>query len=374
MSKIIAGLPSPGVLQKVKPENLFLIPRGIARGDLADALIKAGHALPLLSGKFAFTAIELVVWAESTFERYAAAVVAFEPWRQVVPGVHKKHLENVVQALAAQRVLFSDLTMDAPKIMGIVNVTPDSFSDGGDFSTAQAAIEHGIALAAAGADILDIGGESTRPGADPISPEEEQARVLPVISALAERGLKVSIDTRHASTMAVALDAGAAIVNDVTALTGDADSLAVVAKYNTPVVLMHMQGEPQTMQSEPNYLWAPVDVYRELKSRIEVCESAGIQRDKICIDPGIGFGKTDVHNLELLESLSLFHGLGCPVLLGASRKSFIGRLSGEGDAKKRVPGSIGAALLAVSQRAQILRVHDVAETRQALTVYEAEAT
>lgn len=374
MSDITAGLPSPGALQPFQPSQLFLSPKGIVSGATASALVRAGHALPLLGGRLAFTAIELMSSNDEMVQKFAASITAFEPWRHIVSGAHKQHLEDLVKTLAEARTPFAGLAVDAPQVMGIVNVTPDSFSDGGDFDTAQAAIAHAVALKEAGADLLDVGGESTRPGAAPVSPEEEQARVIPVVKDLAARGLTVSIDTRRASTMAAALEAGASIVNDVTALTGDAESLAVVAKRQVPVVLMHMQGEPQTMQSAPSYLWAPVDVYQFLQARIEACIAAGLERAQICIDPGIGFGKTDVHNLELLNALSLFHGLGCPVMLGASRKSFIGRLSGEDDPKKRMAGSISAALNGVGQGVQFLRVHDVAETRQALVIAQTSRT
>lgn len=380
MNDIAAGLPPPGALQKIDPKNVALVPRGLVRGAVADALVQAGHALPMLDDRGAFTAVEVVVWADDledgiadgSIRRYAATVIAFEPWRHIVPGGHKQHLETLVQAFAAPRLPFAGLVLSAPLTMGIVNVTPDSFSDGGDFATADAAINHAIALREAGADILDVGGESTRPGAAPVSPEAEQVRVIPVVKELSARGLTVSIDTRHAATMAAALDAGASIVNDVTALTGDLKSLETVAQRKVPVVLMHMQGEPQTMQSQPAYQWAPIDIYRSLELRIEACVAAGLQRDQICIDPGIGFGKTDAHNLDLLDSLSVFHGLGCPMLIGASRKSFIGRLSGENDPKNRLAGSLSAALHGATQGVQILRVHDVAETRQALLIAEAQ--
>lgn len=368
MSEIVSGLPSPGALKDVRPENLFLIPTGFTRGESAMALRKAGHALSILRDDLAFTSIEIVVWGEASFDRYAAAVVAFEPWRHVLPGPHKAYLENLVDRLAAPRASFAGVPMNTPKVMGIVNVTPDSFSDGGDFENTQAAIDHAIALTEAGADILDIGGESTRPGAEPVPPNVEQSRVIPVIKALADRGLKVSADTRHASTMGAALEAGASIVNDITALSGDPDALSVVAKHRAPVILMHMQGQPQTMQTEPTYQWAPVDVYRMLKARVEVCVEAGIQLGSICVDPGIGFGKDDSHNLSLLDNLAVFHGFGCPVMLGASRKSFIDRLCDAPDPKDRIGGSIASALAGVAQGVQLLRVHDVAETKQAITV------
>lgn len=266
---------------------------------------------------------------------------------------------------------FAGLTLDRPLIMGVVNVTPDSFSDGGDHADAGAAIAHGRKLVADGADILDIGGESTRPGAAPVSIEEELSRVLPVIEALAADGHKVSVDTRHATVMDAAIGAGAAIVNDVTALTGDPDSASVVADSDVSVVLMHMLGEPGTMQDNPVYGDAAADVRDYLADRIEACVAAGIEMGRIAVDPGIGFGKTLEHNLDILRRLSLFKGLGCSVLLGVSRKSFIAMISGEQDPKRRLGGSLAAALAGVAGGANILRVHDVSETVQALAVWDA---
>ncbi len=255
--------------------------------------------------------------------------------------------------------------------MGIVNVTPDSFSDGGETPHGDQAVERALAMKAQGADILDIGGESTRPGAQPVSLEEEMRRVIPVVEALAGEGLCVSVDTRHAPVMAAAIDAGAAIVNDVTALEGDADALDVLASSKASVVLMHMQGEPGTMQDNPRYRDVTGEVGDYLADRIKACEEAGIDKRRIAVDPGIGFGKNLKHNLELLRRLDDIADLGCPVLLGVSRKSFIGRLSGEDDPARRLPGSLAAALYGVSRGAAILRVHDVAATRQALDVWDA---
>jgi dihydropteroate synthase len=255
--------------------------------------------------------------------------------------------------------------------MGIVNVTPDSFSDGGLRLEAEAAIAHGAAMAQAGAQIVDVGGESTRPGAAPVPVEEELRRVLPVVRALAKMGAAVSIDTRHAAVMEAALAEGACVINDVSALTADRDSLSVAARSGAGIALMHMQGEPATMQDNPAYEDAALDVYDYLESRIGACERAGLGRERIVVDPGIGFGKTKRHNAEILGGLAMFHGLGCGILLGVSRKSFVAGASGGETPEKRLPGSLAAALDAVGQGVQILRVHDVAETRQALAVWDA---
>ncbi|MBT7251140.1 MAG: dihydropteroate synthase [Rhodospirillaceae bacterium] len=266
---------------------------------------------------------------------------------------------------------FVGLDLDRPIIMGIVNVTPDSFSDGGEAFRVNDAVGRGRAMRAVGADILDIGGESTRPGAEPVPVAEEIRRVVPVIEALADGGALVSIDSRRAAVMTAALTAGARIVNDVTALSGDPTSLGVVADSGASVVLMHMQGVPQTMQKNPTYDVPSRDIRRYLAGRIAVCEAAGIAREKIAIDPGVGFGKNLDHNLELLAHLDVLHDLGCPIVLGASRKRFIGRLSGADDPQDRVAGSIATALAARALGVQIFRVHDVGETKQAFDVWEA---
>ncbi len=287
-------------------------------------------------------------------------------------------IAGALERLALPRRALAGLSLDRPRIMGIVNVTPDSFSDGGKFFDAGAAIAHALQLEAEGAEILDIGGESTRPGSETLDPDEECRRVIPVIAALARQTRTcISIDTRHAQTMQRAIDAGARLVNDISALGHDPDSLGVVARSGLPVVLMHMRGDPKTMQLDPTYDDVLLDVVDYLEGRIAACEAAGIARDKVIVDPGIGFGKTLDHNLALLHGLSIFHGLGCPILLGASRKSFIAKLmtnlTGQAPAD-RLPGSLAAALLGAAQGAQIIRVHDVAATRQALAVQQGRST
>ncbi|MBE0552430.1 MAG: dihydropteroate synthase, partial [Rhodobacteraceae bacterium] len=267
---------------------------------------------------------------------------------------------------------FGGLAMDRPRIMGILNVTPDSFSDGGLFLRPEAAVMQARKMAA-GADILDVGGESTRPGAAEVAAEEEIARTAPVIAALRAGGLDlpVSIDTRKAGVARAAFAAGATILNDVTALGFDPAMAATAAELAAPVILMHSIATPETMQDDPQYDDVLLDVYDALAERLAVAEAAGIPRARLAVDPGIGFGKTLAHNLTLLARLSLFHGLGVPVLLGASRKRFIGTLSGEAEAARRMPGSLAVALAGVAQGMQMIRVHDVAETRQALSLWQA---
>ena len=274
-------------------------------------------------------------------------------------------------ALPRGFLAFAGLSLDVPVLMGIINVTPDSFSDGGQFFDAETAIAHGRKLAGEGAAILDVGGESTRPGADPVSPDDEMARVLPVVRALAGEGYCVSIDTRRADVMKAAVECGAAIINDVTALEGEPEALSVAAESGASVILMHMQGDPGTMQQNPRYDDAALDILNYLKARIAACEGAGIPRSRIAVDPGIGFGKTLDHNLQVISRLGIYHGLGCPVVLGVSRKRFVGMLNGDAPVEERLGGSLAAALYGIAKGVSILRVHDVAETRQALNVWQA---
>jgi dihydropteroate synthase len=255
--------------------------------------------------------------------------------------------------------------------MGVLNVTPDSFSDGGDFLDPAAAIAAGLAMAAAGADIIDVGGESTRPRSQPTSPGVEQSRILPVIRGLAAAGLLISVDTRHALTMAAALDAGAAIVNDISALSHDPEAASLVAARDCPVVLMHMRGDPTDMYAQAHYGDVVVDVRRELAERIAAAERSGVASGQIAIDPGIGFAKRPGQSLELLRRLPELAMLGYPILVGVSRKSFMAAVTEETDPRLRLPGSLAAGLFALLRGAAILRVHDVPETMQALRVWQA---
>ena len=259
--------------------------------------------------------------------------------------------------------------LDQPQVMGILNVTPDSFSDGGQFAEAETAIEGGVQMASQGAAILDVGGESTRPGAQQVWAEDEIERVRLVIQRLAAGGSAVSIDTRKSEVMTAALQAGARMVNDVSALTFDPRSAEVIAAAGTPVVLMHHLGPPETMQQDPRYDDVLVEVYLWLEGRIAAAEAAGIDRSKILVDPGFGFGKTVAHNLELMNGLAIFHSLGCPIVVGASRKRTIGALSNEAAAGERLGGSIAFALKAAEQGVQIVRAHDIPETVQALRIW-----
>jgi len=253
------------------------------------------------------------------------------------------------------------------RLMGVVNVTPDSFSDGGLYLDPAAAVAHGRELAEAGAVVLDVGGESTRPGAEPVGAEEELRRVVPVVRGLRDCGCELSVDTSKAAVAAAAIDAGATIVNDVTALRGDPEMAALCAERDATVVLMHMLGEPRTMQNDPRYDDVVAEVKAFLAERLAAATAAGIAAERVWLDPGIGFGKTAAHNMELLRRLGELRELGRPLVVGTSRKSFIGRVDGSA-AGERLGGTIASSVIAAAEGAEVLRVHDVAEVRQALAV------
>lgn len=279
---------------------------------------------------------------------------------------------GVLDRLTAPRARLAGLALDQPRIVGILNTTPDSFSDGGQYLDPGAALAQGKALAEV-SDLVDLGGESTRPGAPEVSVAVEVARTAPVIAALRARGVTcpISIDTRKAAVARAALDAGAGIVNDVAGLGFDPALAGVVAEAQVPVILMHSRGTPDMMADLATYDDVVIDVYAELAAMVARAEAAGISRAQIVVDPGIGFAKTGAQNVALIARLSVFHGLGVPVLLGASRKKFIGTLGGADVAADRVPGSLAVALAGVAQGAQLIRVHDAAQTRQALQLWRA---
>jgi len=315
-------------------------------------LLTEGEGLPLAGGPFSFARAEVLTRAGS--EGVIAAGDVPADW---------------LDRLTRPRPLLARFGQALPLVMGILNVTPDSFSDGGQHSAPEAAVAAAQAMHRAGAAIIDVGAESTRPGAAELPAAEELARLVPLWAGLA--GLPVSIDTRKAAVMASALDAGATIVNDVSALGHDPSAVALVAQRGCPVVLMHHQGTPETMQVAPRYDNALLDVFDWLERRIAAVAAAGVAPDAIIADPGIGFGKGLDHNLALLKGLSLLHGLGVPILLGASRKSLISKLAGDVPVEARLPGSLALALAGAQAGVQLLRVHDVPQTVQALQLWRA---
>jgi len=340
----------------------YLRPIGLLYGATASAAIAEGLALPLAGGLIAFTAAELI---EGTLRKAKRRLVPASELSEL----RDTDLKSLVERVTAKRPPFAGLNLDQPLLMGIVNVTPDSFSDGGLYDTKEEAISHAATLARAGASIVDIGGESTRPGSDGVEDEEELSRVIPVIEGLNGFGAVISIDTRKAKVARAAAKAGATIFNDVSALTYDADSLKMAVETGMDVVLMHAKGEPKTMQDDPRYDDVVLEVYDYPEERVAAVSNAGVGPEKIAVDPGIGFGKTIAHNLALMANLTLFHGLGVSILVGASRKRFIGEVSQKNEPRLREPGSHAAAIAAASQGAQMLRLHDVAGTAQALEVW-----
>ena len=310
----------------------------------------------------------------------AVAVAGGRLWFRLVERIERAGPRRVVGAeemppeirarIAAPRAPLAGMDLDVPRVMGILNATPDSFSDGGRLAPDDGATIRRLAEVS---DILDIGGESTRPGATEVPAEEELARVAPVLKSAVATGRLISIDTRKSSVARAALAAGASIVNDVSALGYDADMAGTIVASGASVCLMHALGPPETMQQAPAYDDVVLDVHDWLEARVAAAEAAGIPRARIVVDPGIGFGKTVDHNVALVRGLSLFHGLGCAILLGASRKGFIGRIGEEPRADLRMPGSIAVALAGVAQGVQIVRVHDTAETRQAIRLWQAVA-
>lgn len=351
--------------------RLYLCPTGFVDAPFG----RDGQVLRLAGGMLWFSAFDVIAVAGGRrvadllipVERMAAFLESVSPeQRAAAQGV----IARIVAPRAPLVLGARTVRLDQPQVMAILNLTPDSFSDGGrHIGDPAAAADAAVAMAAAGAAIIDIGGESTRPRAPTVWEGDEIARTVPVIERLARSETAVSIDTRKAAVMEAALTAGAGIVNDVSALLYDPRSIEVIAAATCPIVLMHHQGEPATMQDAPHYADALIEVYDWLEARIAACEAAGIVRGRIILDPGIGFGKAVRHNLALLNGLALLHGLGCPLLLGASRKRLIGALSNEAPVGERLGGSLALALAGAARGVQLLRVHDVPETVQALHIW-----
>ena len=347
--------------------KLYLRPTGLLWGDAAAVGCREGAALPLAGGPAAFLGVEIIEGAPGSATRRLALARDLAASGDAV-------IQAALARLTAPRAPVAGVPLDRTRMMGIVNVTPDSFSDGGDFANTDTAVAQARKLVADGGEFIDIGGESTRPGSMEVNEAEELRRICPVLEALQGTGAAISIDTRKAAVMEAAVARGAAIINDVSALTYDAGALAAAAKTGAAAVLMHAQGDPRSMQDNPVYDDVVLEVYDYLEARVQAAARAGIPREKLIADPGIGFGKTLDHNLALLANLSLFHGLGVPVLLGASRKRIIGSITGRRDPKQRMPGSLGVAIAGAAQGVQIIRVHDVDETRQALDVWTASVS
>ena len=334
----------------------YFRPLALSFGRDGRELIASGSAGALGGlSDIAFSFVEVVERQGGRIERRIAA------FRELADHA-------AMRLIVEPRKTFAGVDLAAPRVMGIVNVTPDSFSDGGQFATSDVAIAHGRTLFAEGADFVDVGGESTRPGSDTLGTDEELARVLPVVAGLAPHGV-VSVDTRKAEVMRQSANSGAKAINDVSALMHDVGAIDAVVESGLPVVIMHAQGQPKTMQLSPSYDDVALDVYDFLARRLDALEAAGVAKSCIMVDPGIGFGKTYRNNLDLLRQLTIFHGLGVAVMVGLSRKSIVGALTGEKVAARRVAGSVGGALQAASYGAHVLRVHDVKATSDALRMF-----
>jgi dihydropteroate synthase len=355
--------------------RVYLAPAAVGPLSALAPMVETGSALPLAGGPLGFAVCEIAIRDSSGVARTTASLAQTRRWAAQQGGAVEARIDRLLDTLCRPRRALRGEPLSRPLLMGIINATPDSFSDGGEHFDAAAAIAHGQRLAHGGADILDVGGESTRPGAAPVPPREEAARVLPVLQGLSHLRasfprLLLSIDTRHAAVMQAALAQGADLINDVTALTGDPDSLAVAANSGAAVALMHMQGEPATMNLAPRYADVALDVFDYLEGRIAACRETGIAPERLLLDPGIGFGKRGAQNLAVLRSLALYHGLGCPLLLGASRKALGSRAESALPPKERLPTSLAAALHALNLGVQVLRVHDVAETRRVVELWQ----
>ncbi len=334
-----------------------------------------GQTLRLAGGLVWFAMVEVV--AADASGRFASALVPVERLDDFITSLPepqasaaRRQLDRIVAPRQPMMLGDRSVRLDQPQAMGILNVTPDSFSEGGGLGSDPAeAAARAVAMAEAGAAIIDVGGESTRPGATTVWEGDEIERVVPVFERLRHAGLALSVDTRKGQVMKAALAAGAHLINDVSALTWDDEALQVAAASTCPIVLMHHKGNPATMQADPRYRDALLDVYDWLEQRIETVVAAGVARDRLLVDPGIGFGKNLRHNLAILNGLSLYHALGLPIVLGASRKRTIGALSNEAPVEQRLGGSIALALTGAKRGVQVLRVHDVPETVQALRVW-----
>ena len=342
--------------------GIYLQPIGLLYGEVARDAVSLGVALPLAGSAIAFSAVRL--W-EGEPGHVKHAIVR----TSTIQAIDEPKIKELLDRIVAPRAAIAGVSMDRPRIMGIVNVTPDSFSDGGEHLEPGAAIDHAKALSKDGADFVDIGGESTRPGSEPVAAHEELRRILPVLSGLSGLPAPVSIDTRKPEVMREAAKIRADIINDVSAFTYAPDSLPTAVELKKPAVLMHAKGDPKTMQDSPSYQDVVIEVYDFLENRIEAAASAGLPRNTLIADPGIGFGKTAAHNASLLQNIALFHGLGAPLLTGTSRKRSLQRITGAKGPQEQVAASVAAALDAASQGVQIVRVHDVEETRQALAVW-----
>lgn len=358
-----------GTMQNYK---IYIEPLGMSRG----LTTSEDCFRELNNSKIYYSALKIIFKDQNKLEQEIVLVNKLDEYLSKLSNDKKVKILSLLENLDREREPLKlkgglEISFDKPIIQGVLNITPDSFSDGGIFNDFGRAIEQVDNMIDNGATIIDVGGESTKPGAKPVSIEEEINRVLPVIKAITDKNnIPVSIDSRNSIVMREALNSGAHIINDVSALEHDAESLKVAQIKDVPIILMHAQGSPETMQEKPDYKCVFLEIYDYLEERIKFCTQHGISKNKIIVDPGIGFGKTVEHNVQILKHIAIFHGLGVPLLIGVSRKIFIGEISGEKVAANRVYGSIAAAQYCLDHGVQIVRVHDVQETKQALSVLD----
>ncbi|MBL4601797.1 MAG: dihydropteroate synthase [Emcibacteraceae bacterium] len=352
--------------------KIYVQPLGLLKG----LTVSCENFKKIASGSIYFSTLKVIIRSVDDIKEEIISVADLPSYLEASSYDVRNDIIRLLHNIESKRPVLKlanglELNWNKPIIQGVLNVTPDSFSDGGQYHDIEKSISHAREMVLAGAEIIDIGGESTKPGAKPVSIDEEKHRVIPVIKELNDLKIPLSIDSRNSEVMEKAISDGVHIINDVSALSHDPESIKIVKKCGVPVILMHAQGTPDIMQDSPKYNDVLLDIYDYLEAQINFCLEAGIAKNKIIIDPGIGFGKTLSHNLNILANLAIFHGLGVPLLIGVSRKSFIGEITGEGAAENRFPGSIAAALTCLDQGAQIIRVHDVAQTKQALSVWYA---
>jgi len=346
-------------------QKIYVRPISMSYGSDARKLIKSKQALPVCSNKnLAFGKIEIILRGKNNVIKTLNVNEL-----KKLPAKIKKEVLKKIKNITKRRKKISGLNLDTFKIFGVLNVTPDSFSDGGKFNKIKKAISHSKEMISHGADVIDVGGESTRPGAKLISIEDEKKRVLQVISKI--KKFKISIDTRKSEVMFAAVKKGAKIINDVSAMDFDEQSLNVVAKLKKPIILNHSQGTPDVMQNNPKYQNVLLDIYDYFEKKINQLTKRKFLKQNIILDPGIGFGKNLDHNLNLISNIGLFHSLGCPIMLGPSRKSFIGRVMKDKDSKDRLGGTLAAVITGYNQGVQCFRVHDIKESYEALKVQEA---
>lgn len=361
------GLPRHFSMPHGKKFQIHIKPLNIRR-IRSEISVPKGY-IRLAGSNYIFSEIDIFLPTLNEGKIVRSSVCNIREWAEKKKDKTSKAITQRLHKISVARKPFDKIFYPGPIIVGILNITPDSFHDGGKYLTLDDAIRRGKVLRNEGASILEVGGESSRPGAEPVSEKTELRRILPVIKELSKDGNLISVDTRRPEVMEAALEAGARVVNDITALSSPG-AVETIIKANAYAIIMHMQGVPKTMQRAPKYGFAPYEILCYLENRVIACEEAGLSHERILIDPGVGFGKSDFHNFAILNSIASFHGIGCGVMIGISHKSFIGRSGKTSNNPERLPGTITATLHAIEQGVQFHRVHNVMEIKQAMAVSE----